>query len=255
MTEVQLKGEQQLMYRRPVDLRELFKGILSDDFDIHKRAKDKLSRWVWEHPNCGMKVKKNFSHTNFYDSEEFYHDSLQNTFEKFDSMIKNFLVKYQITFEKLENISEEQLGFFWINYFNGTHYYKACDLYRQWKRKSQINEQIVFSLDQDKNDDDGQKYKDKIPDHKNLNDLDHFNLGDFSEEAMDKLPIFNDSREKLRNCSKKVDCLEIAVLGAKGYNQTEVAKKFGVHKSKISRHWREKCLKCIEQIIAENNME
>lgn len=255
MTEVQLKGEQQLMYRRPVDLRELFKGILSDDFDIHKRAKDKLSRWVWEHPNCGIKVKKNFSHTNFYDSEEYYHDSLQDTFEKFDSIIENFLVKYQITFEKLENISEEQLEFFLINYFNYAHYYKACDLYRQWKRKSNINGRIVFSLDQDKNDDDGQKYKEEIPDHKNLNDLDHFNLGDFSEEAMDKLPIFNDSREKLRNCSKKVDCLEIAVLGAKGYNQTEVAKKFGVHKSKISRHWREKCLKCIEQIIAENNME
>ena len=49
---------------------------------------------------------------------------------------------------------------------------RHSDKYRQWKRKSKINEQIVFSLDQDKNDDDGQKYKDKIPDHKNLNDLD-----------------------------------------------------------------------------------
>ncbi|MCL2934610.1 MAG: hypothetical protein MGG11_20910 [Trichodesmium sp. MAG_R03] len=252
MTKVQLKGEQ--MHGRSADLRELFKGILSDNFDTHKRAKDKLSRWLWEHPNCGMKVKRNFSHTNFYDSEEFDHDSLQETFEKFDSIIEKFLVKYQITFEKLENISEEQLGSSWINYFNMAHYNKACDLYRQWQRKSNINGRIVFSLDQDKNDD-SQNYKEEIPDHKNLNDLDHFNLGDLSEEAMDKLPIFNDSREKLRNCSKKVDCLEIAVLGAKGYNQTEVAKKFGVHKSKISRHWREKCLKCINQIIAENNME
>ena len=52
-----------------------------------------------------------------------------------------------------------------------------------------------------------------------------------------------------------VDCLEIAVLRSQGYNQTEVAEKFGVHKSKISRHWTKKCMKCIEQIIAENNME
>ena len=46
MTEVQLKGEQQLRYGRLADLREFFKGILSDNFDTRKRAKDKLSRSV-----------------------------------------------------------------------------------------------------------------------------------------------------------------------------------------------------------------
>lgn len=64
------------MYWRLVDLRELFKGIFSDDFDICKRVKDKLLRWIWEYLNCGMKVKKNFFYINFYDLEEFYYDFL-----------------------------------------------------------------------------------------------------------------------------------------------------------------------------------
>lgn len=53
---------------------------------------------------------------------------------------------------------------------------------------------------------------DEIIDYKNLNDLDNFNLGDFFEEVIDNLFIFNGYKEKLCNCFKKVDCWEILWL-------------------------------------------
>ncbi|MDJ0515520.1 MAG: hypothetical protein QNJ74_04405 [Trichodesmium sp. MO_231.B1] len=236
------------MNRRPEDLRQLFKGILSNDSDTHKRAKDKLSRWLWQHPKIGIVVKKSFSQINFGDSSEFYDNSLQETFLKFDSIIKNFLRKNQITFEKLDNISEQKLSVFWIRYFNRAHFNKACDLYRQWERETKVDGQVIISLDQPKNDVDGQEYStvgEKIKDHKNLNDLDNFNLGNLSQEAIDRLS----------KCCKKVDCFEILLLKCQGYNQTEIAEKLGVHQSNISRNWNDKCLKCINQIIAENNIE
>ncbi|MDE5097088.1 MAG: hypothetical protein O4861_01530 [Trichodesmium sp. St16_bin4-tuft] len=258
MTKVQLKGQEQLMYQRPEDLRELFKGILSDDFNTHKEAKNKLSKWLWKHPKIGMVVRKSFSRINFDDSQEFYNDSLVEVFFKFDLIVELFLKKNQITLNQLDDISEKKLSASFIKYFNRAHYNKACDLYRKFKNKREINGQIIISLDQVKKDENGQEYKtvgDEITDHKNLNDLDNFNLGDFSEETIDNLPIFNGYKEKLRNCSKKVDCWEILRLKCQGFKQTEIAEKLGVHQSKVSRNWNTKCLECVKKIIGENNLD
>ncbi|NER06399.1 MAG: sigma-70 family RNA polymerase sigma factor [Okeania sp. SIO3C4] len=241
------------MNQKPEEIIELFKDLLSDDSNTCKRAKDKLSRWLWRHPKIGMVVKGSFSQTNFDDSNEFYDNSLQETFLKFDKIIPAFCRKNQITIDRLNDISDEKLGNLFISYFNRSHYNVACDLYRKLKQKSQVDGQVIISLDQPKNDADGQEYKtvgEEVPDHKNLNNLDSFNLGDMSLEAIDKLPISGNSIDKLRNCSKKVDCFEILLLKCQGYTQTEIAEKLGVHQSNISRNWQNKCLKCINQIIA-----
>ncbi|NEO53297.1 MAG: helix-turn-helix domain-containing protein [Okeania sp. SIO3B5] len=259
MTKAPLKSQQQqLMDRKPENIIQLFKDLLSDESDTYNRAKNKLSRWLWRHPKIGMVVKRSFSQTNFDDSNEFYDNSLQETFFKFDKIIPAFCRKNQITIDRLDDISNEKLGNLFIRYFNRSHYNTACDLYRKLKQKSQVNGQVIISLDQPKNDSDGQEYKtvgEEVPDHKNLNNLDSLNLGDMSQEAIDKLPISGGSIDKLRNCSKKVDCFEILLLKCQGYTQTKIAEKLGVHQSDISRNWQNKCLKCINKIIAENNIE
>lgn len=259
--------QQQVMDRIPEDLRELFKGLLSDDPNTCKRAKNKLSRWLWENPKIGTIVKRNFSQINFGDSREFYDDSLQETFLRFDYIIQAFLRKNQFTFERLDNISEQELSNFLIRYFNRAHYNQACDLYQKWQRKIQIDGQIIVivSIDQPKNDADGQEYStvgETIEDDKNLNDLNDLNdlnFGDFSQEAIDKLPrIIGDSSkaiDKLRNCARNVDCLEILLLKCQGYKETEIAKKLGIHQSNVNRNWNNNCLRCIKQIMAENNLE
>ncbi|MGB3514276.1 MAG: hypothetical protein WBA93_34710 [Microcoleaceae cyanobacterium] len=255
MTKAELESQQQqVMARRPEDLRLLLKGILSND----KRAKDKLSRWLWENPKIGTIVKRYFSQINFGDSKEFYDNSWQETFLRFDNIIQAFLRKNQITLEKLDNISEEQIAELWIRYFNRTHYNKACDLYRQWQRKSHIKGQRIVSLDQAKNDAEGQEYKtvaEEIPDHKNLNDLDDFNLGDLSQETIDNLPFPHGSIDRLRNCARNVDCFEIFILKCQGYKDEQIGKKIGVNQSTVNRNWKNRCLKCINKIIAENNLE
>ena len=134
--------------------------------------------------------------------------------------------KNQITIDRLDDFYDEKLGNLFIRYFNQAHYNKACDLYRKLKQKSQVYGQIIVSLEQPKNNADGQEYKtlgEEILDHKNLNDLDNFNLGDMSQETIDKLPIFGDAIDKLRNCAKNVDCFEILLLKCQGYTQTEIA--------------------------------
>ncbi|MDJ0557224.1 MAG: DUF1822 family protein [Microcoleaceae cyanobacterium MO_207.B10] len=94
MKNAPLKSQkQQVMERRPEDLRQLLKGILSND----KRAKDKLSRWLWEHSEIGIVVKRSFSQINFDDSKEFYDNSLQETFLRFDNIIQAFCRRNQIT--------------------------------------------------------------------------------------------------------------------------------------------------------------
>ncbi|NEQ40649.1 MAG: hypothetical protein F6K40_32260 [Okeania sp. SIO3I5] len=259
MTKAPLKSQQQqVMNGKPEDIIQLFKDLLSDESHTYKIAQDKLSKWLWRHPKIGMVVKRSFSQINFGDSNEFYNDSLAETFLKFDKIIEAFVRKNQITIDRLDDFSDEKLGNLFIRYFNQAHYNKACDLYRKLKRKSQVYGQIIVSLDQPKNNADGQEYKtlgEEILDHKNLNDLDNFNLGDMSQETIDKLPIFGDAIDKLRNCAKNVDCFEILLLKCQGYTQTEIAAKLGVHQSNISRKWQNKCLKCINQIIAENNIE
>ncbi|GGA58218.1 hypothetical protein CYANOKiyG1_79440 [Okeania sp. KiyG1] len=246
------------MDRKPENIIQLFKDLLSDESDTYNRAKEKLSRWLWRHPKIGMVVRRSFSQTNFDDSNEFYDNSLQETLLKFDKIILAFCRKNQITIDRLDDISNEKLGNLFIGYFNRSHYNTACTLCRKLKQKGQVDEQVIISLDQPKNDSDGQEYKtvgEEVPDHKNLNDLDSFNLGDMSQEDIDKLPISGGSIDKLRNCSKKVDCFEILLLKYQGYTQAEIAEKLGVHQSNISRNWQNKCLKCINQIIAENNIE
>ena len=259
MTKAPLKSQQQqVMARRPEDLRELFKGILSDNSDTHKRAKDKLSRWLWKNPKIGTIVKRNFSQINFDDSKEFYDNSLQETFLRFDSIIQAFCRRNQITFEKLDNISQQELSVFLIRYFNRAHYNRACDLYRKWQSKSKIDGQIIVSLDRAKNDTDDREYKtvaEEIPDYKNLNDLDSFNLGDLSQQTIDNLPIPHDSIDRLRNCARNVDCFEIFILKCQGYKDEQIGKKIGVNQSTVNRNWKNRCLKCINKIIAENNLE
>lgn len=55
------------MYWRFEDLRELFKGIFSDDFDICKEVKNKLLKWFWKYLKIGMVVRKSFFWINFDD--------------------------------------------------------------------------------------------------------------------------------------------------------------------------------------------
>ncbi|OZH55111.1 hypothetical protein AFK68_06665 [Hydrocoleum sp. CS-953] len=257
MIKAPLKSQQQqAMNLKPEDLSQLFKDILKDEADIRNRARNKLSTWLLQHPKIGLIVKKSFSQTNFDDSNEFYDNSLQETFLKFDKILTNFCRRNQITLDQLDNISDDKLDNLFICYFNRAHYNTACNLYRQWQSKSQVDGQIVVSLDQPRNDVDGQEYStvgEKIKDHKNLNDLDNFDLGDLSQETIDNLPIFGGSIDKLRNCTKKVDCWEFLLLKCRGYTETEIANKIGVNQSTVNRNWKNKCLKCIEQIIAENN--
>ncbi|MEM1171539.1 MAG: helix-turn-helix domain-containing protein [Cyanobacteria bacterium P01_H01_bin.35] len=261
MTKAPFKSQQQqLMAGRPEDIIQLFKDLLSDESDTRKRAKDKLSKWLWRHPKIGMVVKGSFSQTNFDDSKEFYDNSLQETFLKFDKIIAAFCRKNQIIIDRLDNIYDEKICNLFIHYFNSAHYNTACDLYHKLKQKSQVDGQIIISLDQPINDADGQEYKtvgEEIQDHKNLNDLDNFNLGDLSEEAIDNIPIIGNSAkaiDRLRNCAK-VDCFEILRLKCQGYTETQIGKEIGVDQSTINRNWKNKCLKCINQIIAENNIE
>ncbi|NER01887.1 MAG: hypothetical protein F6K17_04170, partial [Okeania sp. SIO3C4] len=168
MTKAPLKSQQQqVMNQKPEEIIELFKDLLSDDSNTRKRAKDKLSRWLWRHPKIGMIVKRTFSQTNFDDSNEFYDNSLQETFLKFDKIISAFCRKNQINIDRLDDISDEKLGNLFIRYFNRSHYNTACDLYRKLKRKGQVDGQVIISLDQPKNDADGQEYKtvgEEVPD-------------------------------------------------------------------------------------------
>ncbi len=119
MTKVPLKSQQQrLMNQRPEDWRQLFKDFLSDDSDTRKRARDKLSRRLWQEHKIGMVGKKNFSQINFGDSNEFYNDSLQNTFLRFDYITQAFCRTNQITIDKLNNISDKKLSNLLIRHFN-----------------------------------------------------------------------------------------------------------------------------------------
>lgn len=256
MIKVLLKSEQQqAMNRKSEDLSQLFKDFLSDESDTSNRARNKLSTWLLQHRKIGLVVKKSFSQTNFDDSNEFYDNSLQETFLKFDKIIIAFCRRNQITLERLDNISKEKLDNLFICYFNRSHYNTACNLYRQLQSKSKVDGEIIVSLDQPKNDTDGQEYSnvgEDIKDHKNLNDLDNFNLGDLSQEAIDKLPIIGNSAkaiDRLRKCAKNVDCFEILILKCQGYTQIEIGKKLGIHQSNVNRNWRNNCLKCIDKII------
>ena len=88
--------------------------------------------------------------------------------------------------------------------------------------------------------------------------MDNFNLRDISQETIDKLPIVGSSAkaiDRLRNCAINVDCFEILILKCQGYKDKQIGDKIGVNQSTVNRNWKNRYLKCINKILAENNLE